>query len=442
MPFSGLSNWNLENNQTYRSVRVWANICRFLLAVVFVFSGFVKAVDPLGTQYKLQDYLIAFGWSDLFPDALLFLASVLLGCVEFCLGMYLFFGIRRRLAPRLVLLMMSIMTPLTLWLALDNPVSDCGCFGDAVVLSNWETFWKNVLLLAASISIFKWRKCIFPLVTTRFDWLIALYSWVYIIVVISWSVWYLPLFDFRPYHIGANIPQGMVVPEGKEPTSYETYFIMEKDGVQKEFVLDDYPDSTWTFVDTRMEVKKRGYEPPIPEFRVYSSRDDEDITDAVLASENYTFLLVGHHLNVADESSLDLINELYDYCIEHGYGFYCLTASSDVDIMKWQERTGAEYPFGIVDDVILKTMIRSNPGLMLLKGGTVLNKWSANDLPDEYQLTDRLENLPLGQPGGQSVGRKLLTVFGYFCFPLLLVCMIDRLWELRSRRRRLKKTEN
>ena len=126
-------------------IGLWLNLCRFSLALVFVFSGFVKAIDPLGTQYKIQDYLVALGWSEIFPDFLPFLMAVLLGVVEFCLGVYLFFGIRRIIAPRVLVLIMSFMTPLTLWLAIDEPVSDCGCFGDAVVLSNWQTFWKNVL---------------------------------------------------------------------------------------------------------------------------------------------------------------------------------------------------------------------------------------------------------------------------------------------------------
>ena len=210
-----------------------------MLAGVFVFSGFVKSIDPQGTLYKLQDYLTAFGMPYLFPESVLYGCSVLLGCVEFCLGIYLFFGIRRRITPRLMLAVMSFMTPLTLWLAIDNPISDCGCFGDAFILSNWETFWKNILLLIAAISIFKWRKCISPLVTTRFDWLIALYSWIYIFAIITYCMWHLPVFDFRPYYIGADIRAGMEIPEGKEPTLYETRFIMQKDGVEKEFSLEE-----------------------------------------------------------------------------------------------------------------------------------------------------------------------------------------------------------
>ena len=146
--------------------------------------------------------------------------------------------------------------------------------------------------------------------------------------------------------------------------------------MEKEFSLENYPDSTWTFVDSKTVVKKQGYEPPIHDFSIIRQEDGEDITEEVLNDEDYTFLLVAHQLNQADDSTIDLINELYDYSVENDYKFYCLTSSTDEDIEDWQERTGAEYPFCLMDNITLKTMIRSNPGLMLLKNGVVINKWS------------------------------------------------------------------
>ena len=426
----------MENNVRHRIIGIVTTVCRFVLAVVFIFSGFVKAIDPLGTQYKIQDYLDAFGWTDVFPGFVPFLASALLGILEFCLGVYLFFGIRRIIAPRAVVAVMAVMTPLTFWLALENPVSDCGCFGDAVVLSNWETFGKNVVLLAMSIVVLKWRKRIFPLVTTRFDWLIALYGFVYIFCMLIYCYRELPVFDFRPYHVGADIRQGMEIPEGEEPTVYETRFILQKDGVEKEFALEDYPDSTWTFVDSRTIVKKQGYEPPVHDFSIMNHEDGEDVTEQILSDENYTFLLVAHQLGLADDNKIDLINELYDYCLEYGYVFYCLTSSSDEEIQEWRENTGAEYPFGLMDNITLKTMIRSNPGLMLLKGGKVIRKWSVDNFPDEYQLTASLDKLPMGYVDEQSRLSKTFGVVAWFVFPLLFVCMTDWAWELYRRRNR------
>ena len=311
----------MENDIRHKVISVCTTVCRFVLALVFIFSGFVKSIDPLGTQYKIQDYIDAFGWTVVFPDFFPFMASVLLGVLEFCLGVYLFFGIRRIIAPRATVLLMSVMTPLTLWIAIDNPVSDCGCFGDAVVLGNWETFWKNVVLLVMSIVVLKWRKYITPLVTVRLDWLIALYGFLYILSVSVYCYRELPVFDFRPYYVGANIRMGMEIPEGEQPTEYETRFILKKDGKEQEFTLDNYPDSTWTFVDSRTVVKKEGYEPPIHDFFIKRMEDGEDITEQVLSDENYTFLLVSHQLSLADDGAIDLINELYDYSLEYGYSF-------------------------------------------------------------------------------------------------------------------------
>lgn len=431
----------MDDGKQHIVIGVITTVCRFVLAVVFIFSGFVKAIDPLGTQYKIQDYFDAFGWAGVFPDYIPFLASVLLGMLEFCLGVYLFFGIRRIIAPRAVVAVMAVMTPLTFWLALDNPVSDCGCFGDAVVLTNWETFGKNVVLLVMSLVVLKWRKRIFPLATTRFDWLIALYGFLYILCVTIYCYRHLPVFDFRPYYVGADIRQGMEIPEGEEPTELETRFVLQKDGVEKEFTLDNYPDSTWTFVDSRMVVKKQGYEPPIHDFSMIRYEDGEDITEQVLADEGYTFLLVAHQLGLTNESRIDLINELYDYCLEYGYAFYCLTSSSDEDIFKWQEDTGAEYPFCLMDNTTLRTMVRSNPGLILLKKGEVVRKWSVVDIPNEYELPGPLEQLPVGEIGRETLAYRLLGVFVWFAFPLFLMCMVDLAWERYRKKRELLQKE-
>lgn len=433
---------NLENKRLHTAVVVWANFCRFLLAVVFTFSGFVKANDPLGTVYKIEDYLEAWGMIGLVPDVLVYLAAMLMGLVEFTLGIYLLFGIRRRIASSVVLMLMAVMTPLTLWLAVANPISDCGCFGDAIVLTNWETFGKNIVLLIAAVSVFRWRKCIIGLVTNKVDWLIALYSTVFIVVYTLFCISRLPVFDFRPYHIGTDIRKGMEIPEGKKPTTYETTFIYAKDGVEKEFTLDNFPssDSTWVFVDSRTRVKEKGYEPPIHDFSIVSQEDGVDLTDQVLDDDNYTFLLVASQLSVADDSNIDLINEVFDYSVEHGYRFLCVTASSDEDIAIWQETTGAEYPFALMDDITLKTMIRSNPGLMLLKKGVVINKWSDGALPDEYQLYAPLNDLPIGQLNRKTVTHKIVEVVVWFVVPLLLLTLCDLAW-LRYRNRKVKKEE-
>ena len=226
-----------------------ANVCRFLLAASFIFSGFVKAVDPLGFQYKIQDYLTAFGVISWFPSFFPLLGGIILSAIEFSIGIFLFFGIKKTISTTLALVLMIFMTPLTLYLAIFDPVSDCGCFGDAWVLTNWETFAKNIVLLLAAIATFQWRKMLIRFVTRKMEWLISLYTIFFVFTLSFYCLDRLPVLDFRPYKIGQNIMKGMSIPEGAKPSVYESVFILEKNGEKKEFTLDNYPDSTWTFVD-------------------------------------------------------------------------------------------------------------------------------------------------------------------------------------------------
>lgn len=430
---------SLEIDKRHIAGKVGVSLCQFLLGAAFVFSGFVKAVDPLGFFYKLQDYLTAFGLIEWFPSGLPLLLGIVLSATEFCVGVFLFLGIRRKIAPTLALLLMSVMTPLTLYLALENPVSDCGCFGDAWVLTNWQTFGKNIVLLLAAGTVFKWRARLVRFVTYKLEWMLSMYTILFVFALSSYCLRNLPILDFRPYKIGANIKAGMELPEGAKPSVFETRFVLEKNGERREFTLDDYPDSTWTFVESRTVLKEKGYEPPIHDFSMLSLDSGEEITDSVLSDKGYTFLLVTHRMESADDGNIDLINEIYDYSVERGYGFYALTASSEEEIELWRDKTGAEYPFCQMDDITLKTIIRSNPGLLLLKEGTILNKWSNGQLPDEYVLSDDLEKLPLGERKQVSDVHTMGYVLLWFFVPLMLVIGLDVLFVRRRERERLRR---
>ena len=372
------------------------NICRIVLALTFIFSGFVKAVDPLGTQYKIHDYLVAMGLGRMVPDFTTLSASVLLAATEFFLGICLLFAIRRRIVSKLVLAVMVFMTPLTLWLALADPITDCGCFGDAVVLTNWQTLWKNVLLLGAAIVVWTWPLEQPRLISRANQWIVMNYSLVFILLFIAAkSLYTLPQFDFRPYHIGADIREG------------------------------------WTKM---ME----GEDTPFTDLFIEQVSDGEDITEQILTDKGYTFLLVAPHLEQADDSRLDEINQMYEYSLDSGYPFYSVTTSGEKAIENWRDRTGAEYPFCHTDDITLKTMIRSNPGLILLKDGKVIRKWSHNNLPTEEELTSRLEDNELGQLPDETVTTKILWVLTWFVLPLLILTIADRLWAWTTWVRRVK----
>ena len=361
------------------------NLCRLLLAAVFILSGFVKAVDPLGTLYKMQDYLLAMDLGGWLPDLALLAFAVGLSALEFCLGIFMLFAIRRRLTSRTMVIVLAIMTSLTLWLALTDPISDCGCFGDALVLTNWQTFWKNIILLTAALVVAKWPFGMIRFISKSNQWIVINYSLLFILIISGWSLYDRPQFDFRPYHEGTDLREG------------------------------------WNLM---ME----GNESPYADFFIEKADDGEDITEQVLNNEGYTFLLIAPWLEKADDSQLDLINQVYEYAEDNDYLFYCLTASGESGISLWRDITGADYPFCQTDGTVLKTMIRSNPGLLLLKDGKVIRKWSHNRLPDEYDLARPLEELELGQAAGNTMGRHIAEVMLGFVLPLLLLSITDRLW--------------
>ena len=404
------------------------NVCRFVLAATFIFSGYVKAIDPLGTLYKLKDYAAAMSLNGLLPDWVLVGVAIALGALEFALGVFMLFAVRRHAVSRITLAFMTAMTVLTLWIFVADPVKDCGCFGDALKLTNGETLLKNIVLIACA-ALVAWR----PVDMARFisrsnQWIVRYYTVAYIVITSVYCLYTLPIFDFRPYHVGMNIKQGMEIPEGAEQPEFESTFLLRKNGETREFTLDNYPDSTWEYVDTRTVQTKKGYEPPIHDFALTSCDTGEDITEQVLTKNGYTFLLVSPRLAVADDSNFGDIDQIYEYAEENGADFYCVTASANEEIERWRDLTGAEYQFCNADETTLKTMIRSNPGLMLLKDGTIIGKWSHNALPQTDDLTAPLQQLTIGKAQNDSTTERLLIVLLTFFLPLSALTLADRLW--------------
>lgn len=407
-------------------IQILINIARVLLALTFIFSGFVKAVDPIGTQYKLQDYAEALGLQQYVPDWLALSASVALSAMEFALGMFLLFAMMRRFVTRVTFAFMLVMTLVTVWLWLADPISDCGCFGDAIQLSNGETLLKNIVLLIFAGIVMKWPMKMPRFVTLDNQWLVFHYTFLFILATSVWSLYNLPVFDFRPYHLGVNIPKGMEMPEGVKGPEFETTFIMEKDGTQKEFTLEEYPDSTWTFVDSKTKQISEGYVPPIHDFSISDMETGDDLTDII--NKGYVFLLISPHLEQADDSNFGNIDIIYEYAVENKYKFCCLTASGDSAITRWKDITGAEYPFYNTDETTLKTIIRSNPGLLLLKDGTIIGKWSHNFLPADEMIKQPLEKSEFGHMPEDETGKRILFILLWFVLPLALLTIADRLW--------------
>ena len=411
-----------------RLLKMIVNLCRIIVAVTFIFSGFVKAIDPIGTQYKLQDYLGAIGMAGILPNWTLLAVAVFLAAIEFCIGIFLLFAIQRRLISKLTVAFMAFMTMVTVWIVVADPVKDCGCFGDALHLTNTETLIKNIVLLVCSLAIMYRPLAMFRFISKSNQWIVTNYTIVFILVSSGLSLYYLPIFDFRPYHIGVNIPRGMEIPKGAKLPQFKTTFIMEKNGQRKEFTLDNYPDASWKFIDSKTVQTSEGYIPPIHDFSITDNKTGLDITNSVLSHKGYTFLLIAPHLETADDSNFGDIDRLYEYAQSYDIPFYCLTASTTKAIKRWIDLTGAEYPFCITDEAVLKTIIRSNPGLLLLKDGTIINKWSHNNLPNEAKLSRPISQSSLGKMPKDSVPAKILEIVLWFILPLTLLTLADRLW--------------
>ena len=377
------------------------NTCRLLVSITFVFSGGVKLVDPVGMQYKIEDYLAAFGIA-CSPDAVWpLLLAVALPLLEFLLGIYLFFGIRRRLASWTAFGFMLLYTPLTLWLALTNGVADCGCFGDAIHLTNWQTFWKNVALLMMTFIIWWKGRHMTRFISENAQWLISLYSLFYGLFVAGLCRYNEPIIDFRPYHIGQHIPSAMEWP--------------------------DDPNAT----------------PEILDFNFFVEEEPEVDAQTVLADTSYTFLLISPHLEFADDGDMDLINDANEYARRQGYRFLALTASDDEAIHRWQDLTGADYPFAFMDELELKTMARSNPALLLLHDGTIVAKWPSHAIPTEELQENPLYTLSLAHPELNSYRSSLLRLLLWYLLPLFALTFIDRfVFSLKWWRRKRQTAKN
>ncbi|MDR1516986.1 MAG: DoxX family protein [Dysgonamonadaceae bacterium] len=421
-------------------MKIGVEISRIIVGAVFVFSGFVKMVDPLGFTYKSQDYLIEWGLQLFFPLALP--VALALSMAEFLLGVFILLGIYRRWATLLVFVLMLFMTPFTLWIAIENPVKDCGCFGDALIISNWETFYKNIVLVVLSALLcFKWKE-LSPLFPDGFQWAPAVFSVAFALLFSLNGVFRMQVFDFRPYKIGASISEQMRV----DPANADVYrntFIYEKDGKKQEFTEDNYPwnDSTWTFVDMKTELLKEGEKPKIEDFQIIRlSRDsvsgqyveDEDIMQDILSDSGYTFLMTSYSLGEADKSVAKSLNRVADFAQEQGIAFYCLTSSVFDDISKWAGETAAEYTFCNADERVLKTINRSNPGLMLLKNGIVIDKWDRFSIPGDKKLGKRLSRQ--GESPKPNNTSRLLLIMAIFILPL---GVLNRLGRKRTKNNNL-----
>ncbi len=377
-------------------------ISRYISGIVFIFSGLVKGIDPMGSMYKFIDYFTAFNLDALEPLA--YILGIILCTAEFLIGFAILTGIRMRLASWGLLIFMLGFTPLTLFLAIADPVADCGCFGDAIHLTNWQTFFKNIIISVFVVIVFVNRKKYKTVSTPLNEWYPIIIIMVAFVLFTQYNYRHLPVVDFRPYKTGANIPENMTIPEGALTDVYETTLMYEKDGEQKEFTLENYPsdDTTWTFIDSKTRLVKKGYKPPIHDFSLVTP-EGQDLTDIILAEQEFSFLMLSIEFSEADKALIEKGIESGLECREEGISFYILTASAPALIDHYEQDLSIFY----VDETTMKTIIRANPGFMALREGTITEKWAGRDLPSKEDLPEIImKSYPV-----KSMNRTVVLIF-------------------------------
>ncbi len=362
---------------------------RVLLGLLFIFSGYVKAIDPIGSELIFTADFEAFHMAFFSPLALGF--GILLSAVELVLGFCLLMGLRMTITAWATVFFMGFMTLLTLVLAVFNPVTDCGCFGEAIKLTNWETFFKNVVIDVFVVIVLLQRNKYNALSSCRNEWITVGFFTFLSFALCIYSYRHLPLIDFLPYKVGVNIEEAMEIPEGAAADEYETILIYEKAGEGRQtFTIENYPkDTTWAFVEAVNVLKKKGFEPAIVDFSINSPYSGY-VTDSVLNLPGYLFIVTLPHAEEASLQNINDINRINDYVLTHeGLHFIGLSGSDDEHIEDFAKQSGVMYPIYITDEKPLKSMVRSNPGMLLLYNGTIVAKWSHFDIPGIEKLEEK-----------------------------------------------------
>ena len=405
---------------------ILAEIARVLTGVVLIVSGLLKAIDPVGSALKIGEYLAPvlderWAWSSLITLTL----SFVLCAGEFLLGAFLLMGIYRRLSARLSVAFFAGMTLISLYSLLADPVSDCGCFGDAIHLTPLETLLKNLLLLPLSYLVLRDARGLRHLYSRRERWLPAVLAVVGIVVFMERNYRHLPLVDFRPYRVGTNLGEAIAEEDSTLQARLlaSTRYLYERGGVTKAFTPENLPDSSWHFVrvqDGEDATYRAKYD-----FAPMDSLGNV-CSEALLTDPGVTLLLLAPHWSRASEGSIDEINELYTQSLSMGYRFYGVTASSTEEIAAWRYLTGASYPMLHMDAIPIRTMIRAYPGLLVLRGGQIIDKRSYVDLPTVEEVTHYLHRLR--EPDYIAPAPSLARSYLLLAWGILLILGFLRFW--------------
>ena len=384
-------------------------VVRLIVGGVFIYSGFVKAIDPWGVFYKINDYLGALQFDSLLPFATFF--SFFVPVAEFTLGVFILFGCYRKAAPILLTLSMLVLLPLTGWLAVTDAVTDCGCFGDAIHISNTASFIKNIILTALLVFLVIYNKRLKNVYGFAVQWLVFFISSSFALIIALIGYVYQPLIDFMPFQIGTPL-------FGETVSEPQYTFIYEKYGTQKEFSLDSLPDESWTFVSRYTQAKVEG----TPQLSI--ERDGVDITSDAISLEGDMVLYLFPQLDDVDISYTYKINEISALARANGIDVVGLTSASMDAITEWIDLSMADYPIFDIDDSILKQIARGNPAIVYVSNGKILWKRAMQSITDEIESS---QSFDIAQMGNINKGdTTLYTLVLIYVGLLLLVLIINR----------------
>lgn len=375
---------------------------RVFVGGLFIFSGAIKANDPVGFSYKLKEYFEVFQTDTdmVFFESFAHIAlplAVIICASEIILGFMLLLGVKTKLTLSLLFAQIAFFTFLTFYSACYNKVTHCGCFGDFWKLKPWESFWKDVILMVSITVLYVGRTNIRGVFVPMLNSSVLMLGILFSIGLPVYAFRNLPPLDFRAYAPGENIKENMKFPATYSPAVIETGFIYEnlKTGEKKHFDLKNYPwqdTLNWKwFATDNVIIKDAVNEPKITDFTV-NDLESVNITDSILNNKNYSFWLVMNELALTEEDATLMahINDFYKLASDEKYKFMALTASGAKEIDEFKHKYNALYDFATVDNTVLKTMIRSNPGLMLIKDGTVIANWHYNNFPGFSDVKQKL----------------------------------------------------
>ncbi|WP_452599311.1 BT_3928 family protein [Pontimicrobium sp. MEBiC01747] len=365
-------------------MKVIVGVSRIFIGIFFIISGLIKLNDPIGFAFKLEEYFgpTVLDLPFLTPYALGI--SIFVVVFEVLLGVFLIIGYKPKFTVWSLLLMILFFTFLTFYSAYFDKVKDCGCFGDAMKMTPWQSFWKDVGLLALILIVFTQVKYIKPFFNKFATTIISLLSFIACLWFGYHVLMHLPAKDYRPYKVGANIIDNMTVPEDAPKAVQEFTWTFElKNGEQKEFVTDgSYPNVEGKYVGVEVDIIEEGYEAPIHDFSI--EKDGEDLTESILKEDNL-ILIVAYNLEKAEVNGLKIIKEATDKAIKNGYTVVGLTATGPEEVADYKSVYNLNFDFYFCDETALKTIVRSNPGILKLQNATIKQKLHFNDI-DQLEL--------------------------------------------------------